>query len=130
MKSPRCSRGPRPTGPRPSGDGSNTSKPGLGALIYVLLVAVAYFSGRALPSVPKEKPLPTSSRTICTHPPTQFDTSLAQGKTVLILGAAGFIGSHVARCADVHLLPLQPDIDARSCLSNPFASWDTLPPRC
>jgi hypothetical protein len=67
--------------------------------VYIALIAAAYLLGSALPSTPTVRPLPTSSRTICKQPPRTFEPAEAQSKVALITGAAGFIGSHVARCA-------------------------------
>lgn len=69
-----------------------------GILVYVGLTIAAYLLGKSLPVSPRARPLPTSSRTICKAPPAPFDPARAAGKTALITGAAGFIGSHVARC--------------------------------
>lgn len=70
----------------------------VGFLIYCGLVIGAFFLGKALPSRPvKSQPVPHNKRTICTRQPEAFDPSLAKGKKVLITGAAGFVGSHIAR---------------------------------
>lgn len=72
----------------------------LGFFIYCGLVIAAFFLGAALPSQPvRRQPVPHDKRTICTRQPEPFDRSQAKGKKVLITGAAGFIGSHVARSA-------------------------------
>jgi hypothetical protein len=80
-----------------------------GLIVYVLLVLTAYILGRSFPATPKARPVPTSSRTICKHPPKSFDASHVKGSRVLIAGAAGFIGSHVAKCGDhCNLAPCLP----------------------
>lgn len=76
-----------------------------GLLTYLALVLAAYLLGRSFPATPKARPVPTSSRTICKQAPAPFDAALVRGKRVLITGAAGFIGSHVARSA----LPSEPN---------------------
>lgn len=70
-----------------------------GFLIYIALVAAAFVLGRLQPLSPGARPVPTTRRTICTRRPRDFDAGQLAGKTVLITGAAGFIGSHVARRA-------------------------------
>jgi ABC-type Fe3+ transport system permease subunit len=68
-----------------------------GVIIYVALVLFAYMLGVAYPSKMKTRPVPTSSRTHCKQNPEVFDPAVAKGKTILVTGAAGFIGSYVAR---------------------------------
>jgi hypothetical protein len=72
-----------------------------GLILYVLLVLASYLIGRSFPSTPKARPVPTSSRTICKRSPKSFDAGRVKGSRVLIAGAAGFVGSHVAKCVSI-----------------------------
>jgi hypothetical protein len=96
MREPQAQPAPRSARQKGKQDSSSTA---WGIFVYVALVLVAYLLGRCFPSTRKELPLPTSTRTICKRPPKDFDPAQAKGKTALIIEAAGFIGSHVARRA-------------------------------
>ena len=86
-----------------------------GIAVYLALVLAAFVLGKLQPLQPaKAKSVPLSSRTICKRPPEAFDAAQASGKSVLITGAAGFIGSHVARhvTTSKHCLALHASLEA------------------